>query len=85
MLPSRALVKDNDDLFQARCIITSGSPIPIISWKFPTSQPLANVGTDDNKLIISKPTVHNSGTYKCIARNSLGIAEKSLIVFVARK
>ena len=85
MRPQRALIKDNDDLFEATCIVTSGSPRPAITWKFPDNATLNNVRTDNGKLIISKPVVGNSGYYKCFARNSQGTAISSLLVYVRRK
>uniref|UniRef100_A0A8C9TII8 Immunoglobulin superfamily member 10 n=1 Tax=Scleropages formosus TaxID=113540 RepID=A0A8C9TII8_SCLFO len=70
-----------------------GLPRPEISWELPDRSVLSSTGTGQttgNKrlhpqgtLIIQRPTVSDSGTYKCVAKNHFGADSRVAYVHVA--
>ncbi|XP_065051910.1 uncharacterized protein LOC135681386 isoform X1 [Rhopilema esculentum] len=83
MRPQRAVVEQGDISFNARCI-TTGSPRPTVTWQLFQSKTMRNVRTSGENLTILSPKVQNSGTYNCIAENSVGKAQSWLALVVQR-
>ena len=84
MRPQRAVAKQGDISFNARCT-TTGSPRPTVTWQFFQSRTTRNVRTSGENLTILSPKGENSGMYKCIAENSVGKAQSWLTLVVQSK
>lgn len=71
--PKQALVYEDGKVFTANCT-SAGFPKPTVTWVTTHQEQAIETSKDGGTLILRKPKTTDSGTYKCIAKNSIGIS-----------
>ncbi|XP_045541991.1 basement membrane-specific heparan sulfate proteoglycan core protein isoform X1 [Papilio machaon] len=69
------------DRIELECQV-SGNPAPSITWQRAANKPVYRASQYDTFFIIDNALEEDSGEYRCIASNSMGSSDKSVVITV---